>query len=1127
MDSDESSAGATRFKRSEVIKGWAGWDPATPTRNPYALPLSELSPTAFESLVAEIVSRRDNLGVQFYGRSGQKQYGLDVVERERAGTYCLYQVKRFKKIKPADLRTIVEEYAGPPRPDRTQPPRRFDPRRFVLAISAPIGADTKVVDALAQLQTDYMGDLEIVAWGSEAIGSMLRDAPHLVHAAFGRHWAEEWCGFAPSPATTPTPAALGLIDGPVEVLNLESAERDAVHAENNADHRRAAVLYGSIARTLDENHFPGHAVEMRRRQARALQAAGDRDAAFEVRFELAVQRALGSEASVYRPEHYELAEMEPELTLAQRSKLALIRSIAEWGDAGADLAVAVPALQLLVDERDRYAAVLGCRLIEQTLTDGLFDFVPPRSSVTEVDHHTPGLLAQLRSLISDVETSDVVLRARLRCAAADARLTLDAGQADVAQAYDDLIDKAAAGRFRNAQGLVASRAAYAHAVRGAAPRAINLWRQSIMASSEQGYYGDVRLAARSARYLAGDSGDVDGDTWNVVAIVQALPDQNRLLGEHLDPALLAYATAHSGKVTDAFGPARHYLFTARVGGHLQEHRLALELFGDVLIAAQESAEAVWCYVAAGEAKKAADLARTLRAAVDVSAWMRSRQRRSLAAAIQVTAAQVRVIPDEDVAPTVAALLKNVEGPWTTEHLSPRTQIEAVKATSAFGARIPESAVNQILDIAGPMIAGDTRQPFELCDLLVNTYYAVPSRRDDLREAIAPLLRRPQPPHDLWNLVARLPVDTCGPLLPLVSATAEEGNHFALRALAGWTPEATAVQLLARRMCATLLRKPHGTDRAAVVIGTQEREAVRRLIGLLDLEAPIDFSPEVCTGHEPIMVGSTFLTRATKADEATSRQPARPVPATLDEAAVTAVGPVRDLAIAMAQKLLLLAEDRHDAGASRADVVAALRDLIPRLPASAAADLAPRLFALYEDPGLSAADLAEIESDSPLSRFRMPLGANKLSPRALTAAAEAFAHGREPTTEADEHERAFANRISAVAAQLLLDDRLAPLGAFAMLAIASASITFEHRAFSLLLHSNADVRAIGARSAQVSVSELESLVNDPSPVVRAVVAQRAEELPAHARDALAQDTDLVVRRRLQFALGRQPAPTQAR
>ena len=56
---------------------------------------------------------------------------------------------------------------------------------------------------------------------------------------------------------------------------------------------------------------------------------------------------------------------------------------------------------------------------------------------------------------------------------------------------------AGAGRFRGAGGLVFARAAHAFAMHGDTARAIDLWRQAILLSSESRLYGDV-LACRAA-----------------------------------------------------------------------------------------------------------------------------------------------------------------------------------------------------------------------------------------------------------------------------------------------------------------------------------------------------------------------------------------------------------------------------------------------------------------------------------------------------------------------------------------------------------------------------------------------------------------------------------------------------
>jgi hypothetical protein len=257
-----------------------------PMQNPALLPLSELEPEVLERVAAEIVSRQDNRGAQFYGRLGQKQHGLDIVERERAGSHCLYQVKRYKELTGKKIREGVAEYAGLPRTVHYNGDKReFDPRRFVLVTSAELDRDTGNVDTLAELQDEYDGDLEIEVWGAEALSRKLRDAPNLVFAVFGPQWAKAYCGFDPGPPDPVAPKSLGLVEDPVAVLHLDSLKADAM-TYDVTDPLAAAHLYGVVARELEGGNFPGHAAGMRRRQAKAARAGGDHDAAFSILFDL-------------------------------------------------------------------------------------------------------------------------------------------------------------------------------------------------------------------------------------------------------------------------------------------------------------------------------------------------------------------------------------------------------------------------------------------------------------------------------------------------------------------------------------------------------------------------------------------------------------------------------------------------------------------------------------------------------------------------------------------------------------------------------------------------------------------------------------------------------------------------
>ena len=158
--------------------------------------------------------------------------------------------------------------------------------------------------------------------------------------------------------------------------------------------------------------------------------------------------------------------------------------------------MAVPALETVAAQSDPGAAFLACVLLEQALTDGWYDYNPPYSLVTP-GGNTTDLLDRLRRCAAGQSGSDVVIRVRLACALADAGLTADSSAADTQAAYAELLEQAGAGRYREAGGLVTARAARAFAMHGDMGRAINLWRQSILLSSESRMFGDV-LGCRRA-----------------------------------------------------------------------------------------------------------------------------------------------------------------------------------------------------------------------------------------------------------------------------------------------------------------------------------------------------------------------------------------------------------------------------------------------------------------------------------------------------------------------------------------------------------------------------------------------------------------------------------------------------
>ncbi|MFJ4633381.1 hypothetical protein [Streptomyces sp. NPDC088847] len=1102
---------------------------ALPVLNPKRLPLTELDPETFEWLIAEIVSRQDNRGVQFYGRSGQTQHGLDIVAREPDQRRSLYQVKRYQELTVPRIKEAVETYAGAPRSEgHTEPARLFDPYRFVVVTSAQLDSDTAYVKTVSDLQDAYVGDLEIEFWGAEAVGRKLRDATNLVTAVFGEVWAKAWCGVMPVPNDAAAPKPLGLVSGPIGVLGLQSLEDSAQASEE--DPARAARLYGELADALIQGNFPGHAAQVRVRQARMAQAAGDADEAFDLLFDLQVHEILRGQQSARAGS---LEALAPEGTHPRAAKWTVLECVADWYEQGSRLPRTVPALRQLAAAADPHAGLLCCLVLEQALVDELYDD-PAGSLVVTSEDAPPVLLSELRELADGADSRDVFIRARLACAVADASLRGDCVPEAVQSVYGPLVSAAGAGRYQQARGLITSRAARAFALRGAPDRAAELWNQSVLASSEDGWFGDARFSLRAARQLANDQGRL---VFGLEAITRALPNRKQLLAGTFDPALAAYGAAHHGKLPDAFGDTRRYLWESRLQGAWQEELLAMELFGDVLAAGGHPAAAVEAYLRAGAAQKAAQVAAEMQEPVDVSAWLQSPVRRCVAAAVQVVEAQEALATDANAALAVSSLVDVAKRLWRTPAARPHPELDAIKAIRKFAFRLPASAVDSVLSLLEPAIEQNTRYNGEAAELLVNMFYFIEDRRDDIATALGAMMQLPDQ-HNLWDLLQRLPSDTCQTLMPAVEEHATAGVQEAVEVLNTWRPTTADAQRRSRSACAALLRQPVKVPKTVMRLGTGDSATVGLLLRLLACpeEDLVDVSPDSLDPEQTAAAGEAIVEThvvAAESDHAADTE----VPSSAertdgtavvgpDETALLAAGPLTALAVAVAQKLTSMVEDHYDSGSSRNSRALALKRLLSVLPHQLAEEISHRLIAVHRTPRLSEMDRWEIDSDVPLSRSRFRSGAADLVDNALRVAVEAWALSRQvdaPLTQADEQ---FTLEAITGASSLLQDSgqERRSCGARCISALARGSSQFAPHAIGLALHNCEYVRAVGVQHVPQADPLLIALASDHAPRVRAAVAERSEELPQHVQDALREDPHLGVRKTLSRALTKGNAPT---
>jgi hypothetical protein len=257
---------------------------------------------------------------------------------------------------------------------------------------------------------------------------------------------------AVSPSRPGDPDRLGLVENPLQVLGLGPLEVEARSLEAS-DPLGSARRYGVLADELQEANFPGHAAGQRIRQAQLLHAGGDVMAAFAILWSLALEEfasgAIRQPGGVVRG----MGALRPGLGDLQAAKLAVLNAAQDWYQHGSLLAVAVPALEVIVAEADADAAFLVCAVLEQAVVDGWFDFDPPYSLVTP-GGNTADLLARLLRCTEDVTCTDVVIRARLACAVADADLAADSTAAQAEAVYAPILRTAGAGRYLHAGGLV-------------------------------------------------------------------------------------------------------------------------------------------------------------------------------------------------------------------------------------------------------------------------------------------------------------------------------------------------------------------------------------------------------------------------------------------------------------------------------------------------------------------------------------------------------------------------------------------------------------------------------------------------------------------------------------------------
>jgi hypothetical protein len=163
----------------------------TPPIQPHAhsLPLHELAWEDFERLCLQLADAQGTVvGCRRYGRPGQRQDGVDFYARDRRNSnyFRLYQCKRVRMLRPAEIETEVSAFLSHP----------FATRATVYTICTTDRlTDVAQVKALESARDRLASKgIQLGVWDREDLELRLRDNPMLVERFFGSAWVASFCG---------------------------------------------------------------------------------------------------------------------------------------------------------------------------------------------------------------------------------------------------------------------------------------------------------------------------------------------------------------------------------------------------------------------------------------------------------------------------------------------------------------------------------------------------------------------------------------------------------------------------------------------------------------------------------------------------------------------------------------------------------------------------------------------------------------------------------------------------------------------------------------------------------------------------------------------------------------------
>ena len=585
-EAGDARSGCSHIDADHYLKEYpsdAEFPQALPTTASLSLPTERLSPKHFERLSYRIVdSESGSPDVYLYGKEGQAQHGIDLVAFFDEKPKTVYQVKhRREKFKASELAEAVQKYADGQRP--------FKATHLTIIVACE-AHETAVIDKLNSLKEKY-SDLKIRLWDRTDLSKKLESRPEIVRRFFGPMICDQFCGtnFTTLPEQISPIDSDALIRGPILHMNLSDDHKRAKSLLSTKP-SEAAVILERIAEKLEDSPFTAYAVQLRREQASALEAAGQLELSLGIRLDIAWRLIdstdLWTAIQILREISNSEADLPVDLERSARTLAEVVNLRSKHTGSLDELAARFDEMQ----ERDLHRHTAAVALAEECTVARRTDLIRSRDST----------LKRIAETQSSDNTGQMVT-ARILMSLADAT-----GE------WERLLTAARERYTPSITALIIARNARFNALASEPKIAMIRYLDAIERSTIERMYGDTRswlYAHRTVRlWFPSFTEDIDKDH----RLAQATETQGaeRILAANNTRAH-AMRSLLRHKWPDALEASKRYLWHSVVTASLTEELEASELIGEIFEETGRPLNAACYYIRAGHQEKAEKLGTSL------------------------------------------------------------------------------------------------------------------------------------------------------------------------------------------------------------------------------------------------------------------------------------------------------------------------------------------------------------------------------------------------------------------------------------------------------------------------------------------------------------------------------------